>query len=63
MVYIIHDVGTVCFRHLGQQRQYHPLKHGFHEWFGSPNCHFGPYDNKVTPNIPVYKDAEMAGRY
>ncbi|XP_052230670.1 N-acetylgalactosamine-6-sulfatase-like [Dreissena polymorpha] len=49
--------------HLGQQRQYHPLKHGFHEWFGSPNCHFGPYDNKVTPNIPVYKDAEMAGRF
>lgn len=49
--------------HLGQQPQYHPLKHGFDEWFGAPNCHFGPYDNVKTPNIPVYKDAEMAGRY
>ena len=49
-------------RHLGQQPQYHPLKHGFDEWFGAPNCHFGPYDNKNTPNIPVYKDAEMIGR-
>ncbi|XP_052816972.1 N-acetylgalactosamine-6-sulfatase-like isoform X1 [Mya arenaria] len=49
--------------HLGQQPQYHPLKHGFDEWFGAPNCHFGPYNNKNTPNIPVYKNAEMVGRY
>ncbi|XP_065888604.1 N-acetylgalactosamine-6-sulfatase-like isoform X1 [Dysidea avara] len=49
--------------HLGQQPQFHPLKHGFDEWFGAPNCHFGPYDNKKTPNIPVYKNANMAGRY
>lgn len=49
--------------HLGHRSHYHPLKHGFHEWFGSPNCHFGPYDNKRTPNIPVYKDWLMAGRY
>ncbi|XP_053402035.1 N-acetylgalactosamine-6-sulfatase-like isoform X1 [Mercenaria mercenaria] len=49
--------------HLGQQPQYHPLKHGFDEWFGAPNCHFGPYNNKNTPNIPVYKDKEMVGRY
>uniref|UniRef100_A0A0B6ZYD5 N-acetylgalactosamine-6-sulfatase n=1 Tax=Arion vulgaris TaxID=1028688 RepID=A0A0B6ZYD5_9EUPU len=49
--------------HLGQQSQYHPLKHGFNEWFGSPNCHFGPYDDKTTPNIPIYKDADMVGRY
>ncbi|CAL1547143.1 unnamed protein product [Lymnaea stagnalis] len=49
--------------HLGQQPQFHPLKHGFDEWFGSPNCHFGPYDGKTIPNIPVYKDADMVGRY
>lgn len=49
--------------HLGHRMQYHPLKHGFHEWFGSPNCHFGPYDDKRTPNIPLYKDRLMAGRY
>nr|XP_033797234.1 N-acetylgalactosamine-6-sulfatase isoform X2 [Geotrypetes seraphini] len=49
--------------HLGHRPQYHPLKHGFDEWFGSPNCHFGPYDNKNRPNIPVYKDWEMIGRY
>ncbi|CAG5131024.1 unnamed protein product [Candidula unifasciata] len=49
--------------HLGHQPHYHPLRHGFDEWFGSPNCHFGPYDNKLTPNIPVYKDADMAGRF
>ena len=54
---------TFLCRHLGQQPQYHPLKHGFDEWFGAPNCHFGPYDDKSSPNIPVYKDAEMAGRY
>lgn len=49
--------------HLGHQPQYHPLIHGFDEWFGSPNCHFGPYDNKKIPNIPVFKDADMIGRY
>ena len=53
----------LLLRHLGQQPQFHPLKHGFDEWFGAPNCHFGPYDNKKTPNIPVYKNANMAGRY
>ncbi|OWF39650.1 N-acetylgalactosamine-6-sulfatase [Mizuhopecten yessoensis] len=49
--------------HLGHLPQYHPLKHGFNEWFGAPNCHFGPYDDVHTPNIPVYRDALMAGRY
>ncbi|XP_021112233.1 N-acetylgalactosamine-6-sulfatase isoform X2 [Heterocephalus glaber] len=49
--------------HLGHRPQFHPLKHGFDEWFGSPNCHFGPYDNKAKPNIPVYKDWEMVGRF
>ncbi|KAJ8785951.1 hypothetical protein J1605_006911 [Eschrichtius robustus] len=49
--------------HLGHRPQFHPLKHGFDEWFGSPNCHFGPYDNKARPNIPVYRDREMVGRF
>ncbi|GFO30087.1 N-acetylgalactosamine-6-sulfatase [Plakobranchus ocellatus] len=49
--------------HLGQQEQYLPHNHGFDEYFGSTNCHFGPYDNKHTPNMPVYKDANMVGRY
>lgn len=49
--------------HLGHQRQFLPLKHGFDEWFGAPNCHFGPYDNKKIPNIPVYRDDKMVGRY
>ena len=59
----LHLLDITLFRHLGHQPQYHPLKHGFDEWFGSPNCHFGPYDNKNTPNIPVYKDNKMAGRF
>ncbi|XP_061450068.1 N-acetylgalactosamine-6-sulfatase isoform X1 [Rhineura floridana] len=49
--------------HLGHRPEFHPLRHGFDEWFGSPNCHFGPYDNKVAPNIPIYRDWEMIGRY
>lgn len=49
--------------HLGHQPQFLPLKHGFDEWFGAPNCHFGPYDNVHIPNIPVYKDDRMIGRY
>ncbi len=55
---------SCCFyyRHLGQQPQYLPLKHGFDEWFGAPNCHY-EYNNKVMPNIPVYKNEHMIGRY
>ncbi|KAK2914241.1 hypothetical protein Q8A67_002640 [Cirrhinus molitorella] len=49
--------------HLGHRTQYLPLKHGFDEWFGAPNCHFGPYNNSVRPNIPVYNNSEMKGRY
>lgn len=49
--------------HLGHRPQFHPLRHGFSEWFGSPNCHLGPYNDKTEPNIPVYKDADMVGRY
>uniref|UniRef100_UPI00358EB78A N-acetylgalactosamine-6-sulfatase-like isoform X2 n=1 Tax=Myxine glutinosa TaxID=7769 RepID=UPI00358EB78A len=49
--------------HLGHRASFLPLKHGFHEWFGSPNCHFGPFNNVDTPNIPVYDGAQMVGRY
>ncbi|XP_070575568.1 N-acetylgalactosamine-6-sulfatase-like [Ptychodera flava] len=49
--------------HLGQQPEHLPFNRGFDEVFSSPNCHFGPYDNKQTPNIPVYKNNAMAGRY
>lgn len=62
----MHEPGyfwTFVFRHLGHQPQFHPLIHGFDEWFGAPNCHFGPFNNINQPNIPVYKNAEMVGRY
>ncbi|GIY34125.1 n-acetylgalactosamine-6-sulfatase [Caerostris extrusa] len=49
--------------HLGHQFKYLPLQHGFDEWFGSANCHFGPYDGKSTPDIPVFRNNEMVGRY
>ncbi|XP_077482868.1 N-acetylgalactosamine-6-sulfatase isoform X2 [Stigmatopora argus] len=49
--------------HLGHRAQYLPLKNGFDEWFGAPNCHFGPYNNSERPNIPVYNNSEMVGRY
>lgn len=49
--------------HLGHRPQYLPLTRGFDEWFGAPNCHFGPYNNKSLPNIPVYNNSEMIGRY
>ena len=37
-------------------------QHGFDEWFGAPNCHF-KYNKKSGPNIPVYNDKKMVGRY
>lgn len=49
--------------HLGHRTQYLPLKRGFDEWFGAPNCHFGPYNDSLRPNIPVYNNSEMKGRY
>ena len=50
--------------HLGHRPQYLPLRHGFHRWLGAPNCHF-QYGVKWRPgpNIPVYEDGEMVGRY
>uniref|UniRef100_A0A4W4GY45 N-acetylgalactosamine-6-sulfatase n=1 Tax=Electrophorus electricus TaxID=8005 RepID=A0A4W4GY45_ELEEL len=49
--------------HLGHREQYLPLERGFDQWFGSPNCHFGPYNTSYRPNIPVYNNSEMIGRY
>uniref|UniRef100_A0A672GC31 Sulfatase N-terminal domain-containing protein n=1 Tax=Salarias fasciatus TaxID=181472 RepID=A0A672GC31_SALFA len=49
--------------HLGHRPAYLPLENGFDEWFGAPNCHFGPYNSSITPNIPVYNNSEMLGRY
>ncbi|XP_008291070.1 N-acetylgalactosamine-6-sulfatase [Stegastes partitus] len=49
--------------HLGHRPKYLPLKNGFDEWFGAPNCHFGPYNSSIRPNIPVYNNSEMLGRY
>ena len=43
--------------HLGHRAEYHPLRHGFQEWFGSPNCHMNQH-----PSLPVYRDWEMVGR-
>lgn len=49
--------------HLGHRPQFLPLRRGFDEWFGAPNCHFGPYNNTDRPNVPVYNNTEMIGRY
>ncbi|XP_076831146.1 N-acetylgalactosamine-6-sulfatase [Brachyhypopomus gauderio] len=49
--------------HLGHQEQYLPLQRGFDQWFGAPNCHFGPYNTSYRPNIPVYNNSQMIGRY
>ncbi|XP_015792730.1 N-acetylgalactosamine-6-sulfatase-like [Tetranychus urticae] len=48
--------------HLGHRPQYLPLKHGFDMFWGSTNCHFGPYDNKARPNIPIFENNNMVGR-
>ena len=65
--------------HLGHQPRYLPLQHGFQvgrimsryktsynlqEWFGAPNCHFKySKTGRKGPNIPVYKNSKMIGRY
>ncbi|XP_034436973.1 N-acetylgalactosamine-6-sulfatase [Hippoglossus hippoglossus] len=49
--------------HLGHRPQHLPLENGFDEWFGAPNCHFGPYNSSFRPNIPVYNNSEMLGRF
>ena len=47
--------------HLGHRDRFHPMRHGFREFFGAPNCHMHQ-DGTAAPNIPVYKDREMVGR-
>ncbi|KAL1439781.1 hypothetical protein MTO96_009635 [Rhipicephalus appendiculatus] len=49
--------------HLGHEPEFLPLRHGFHEFFGSPSTHPGPFDDVTQPNIPVYRDDHMIGRY
>ncbi|KAH7931783.1 hypothetical protein HPB49_025927 [Dermacentor silvarum] len=48
--------------HLGHEPAFLPLRHGFHEFFGSPSTHPGPFDDVTEPNIPVYRDDHMIGR-
>ncbi|KAG7163107.1 N-acetylgalactosamine-6-sulfatase-like [Homarus americanus] len=55
--------GLIGKWHLGHRTPYLPLERGFDYWFGSPNCHFGPYSDVTTPNIPVFRNASMIGRY
>lgn len=61
---ILQCMSSLCLslRHLGHRPQYLPLKNGFDEWFGAPDCHFGPYNSSIRPNIPVYNNSEMLGR-
>ena len=54
--------GIVGKWHLGHQDQFLPLKHGFDYYWGAPNCHFKG-DDVHTPNIPVYHNDKMVGRY
>ena len=56
-----YDTKIIGKWHLGHRDRYLPLKHGFDEWFGAPNCHFH-YDGKKNPNIPVYNNTDMVGR-
>uniref|UniRef100_A0AAR2L0V6 Sulfatase N-terminal domain-containing protein n=1 Tax=Pygocentrus nattereri TaxID=42514 RepID=A0AAR2L0V6_PYGNA len=49
--------------HLGHREQFLPLNHGFDQWFGAPNCHFGPYNHTYRPNIPLYNNSKMVGSY
>uniref|UniRef100_A0A8C8M7Y4 Sulfatase N-terminal domain-containing protein n=1 Tax=Oncorhynchus tshawytscha TaxID=74940 RepID=A0A8C8M7Y4_ONCTS len=50
-------------RHPGHIAHHLPLEHGFDEWCGAPNCHFGPYNSSDRPNVPVYNNSQMVGRY
>jgi hypothetical protein len=40
------------------------MKAFFEEWFGAPNCHFRYNVSwRAGPNIPVYRNTAMMGRY
>lgn len=55
--------GIIGKWHLGHRSPHLPLERGFDYYFGSPNCHFGPFDDEHTPNLPVFQNASMIGRY
>lgn len=50
-------------RHIGNTEESFPLNQGFHEFFGANANHFGPHDNVSAPNVEVYRDYKMVGRY
>ncbi|KAJ8040863.1 N-acetylgalactosamine-6-sulfatase [Holothuria leucospilota] len=49
--------------HIGNTEESFPLNQGFHEFFGANANHFGPHDNVNAPNVEVYRDNKMVGRY
>jgi N-acetylgalactosamine-6-sulfatase len=49
--------------HLGHRAPFLPLKHGFNKWFGAPDCHFHYGTGTGSPNIPVYRNEKMIGRF
>ncbi|PIK45169.1 putative N-acetylgalactosamine-6-sulfatase [Apostichopus japonicus] len=49
--------------HIGNTEESHPMNQGFHEFFGSNGNHLGPHDNINTPNVEVFRDRDMVGRY
>ena len=49
--------------HLGHSEEFLPCNRGFDEFFGSPNNHYGPFDDVTMPNVPVFKNEKMIGRY
>jgi len=57
-----YDTKLIGKWHLGHRAPFHPMRHGFNEWFGAPNCHFHFGNLSAEPNIPVYKNKEMIGR-
>jgi N-acetylgalactosamine-6-sulfatase len=57
-----YDTALIGKWHLGHRATFHPMRHGFGEWFGAPNCHFRFGNGSGQPNIPVYRNEKMVGR-
>ncbi|XP_046920140.2 N-acetylgalactosamine-6-sulfatase [Dermatophagoides farinae] len=50
--------------HLGHSKsEYYPWNRGFHEFFGSFGIHSNPHDNVKMPNVPLFRNDKMIGRY